>query len=206
MKSYKTFSVIITFVLLLSIFSIISSKAFAKDITRSCHAHYVGTVESIELDRNGRSQKVGVPYETINFSFQDRDFSAEAGCGDLVPNRCRERAREKLLACAKAHVASPDKKPESCSNDVKRYSIQDLPPMIKEKACGALITRDQLRISDLLPRNYRISVMLGIFIDGDDDCGKKDPGTTTIDGNKYNIEGNKLFLKEPLKSFAVSCP
>lgn len=186
---------------------ICSADVYAKDITRSCRGYYYGSVLSIEPKNSYRTSKVGIPLDTINIGFSDRTFSAEAGCGELVPNRCRERAREELLSCAKAHVSAPNQKPVACGgNDPNKYPITDLFAMIKEKACGQLTTKDAVRISDLFPKDYTLSVLVGIFIDGDDNCGKKDPGITTVDGHKFHITGNKLFLREPLKIISVNCP
>jgi hypothetical protein len=180
----------------------IGSKVLADNIKRSCKAHYFGWVNRIESSQGS----LNIPMQTISFAFSDKEFSAQGGCGKLVPNRCRKRARDKLLACAKAHVKSPNQAPGECrSNDVTRYPIQNLTSMIKEKACGPLTSKDGIRVTAILKRPYQVKVTLGVFVSGDDDCGYRKPGTTVVDGQKFSIEGNQLFLSEPLKNFTFTC-
>ena len=182
--------------------SIIYTSVFADNIKRSCKAHYFGWVNRIESSQG----TLNIPMQTISFAFSDREFIAQGGCGKLVPNRCRKRARDKLLACAKAHAKSPNQAPGECrSNDVTRYPVQNLTSMLKEKACGPLQSKDGIRVTAILKRPYQVNVTLGVFVSGDDDCGYRKPGTTVVDGQKYSIKGNKLYLSEPLKSFNFTC-
>lgn len=182
--------------------SIIGTEVPADNIKRSCKAHYFGWVTRIDSNQG----RLNVPMQTISFAFSDHEFSAQGGCGKLVPNRCRKRARNKLLACAKAHVNSPNQPPAECRpNALTRYPIQNLTSMIKEKACGALKSKDGIRVTDILSKPYQVKVVLGVFVSGDDDCGYRKPGKTVVDGQRYSIQGNKLFLSEPLKSFSFTC-
>jgi hypothetical protein len=180
----------------------IFTEGFAGNIKRSCKAYYWGWVTRLETTHGN----LNIPLGAISFALSKSEFSAQGGCGKLVPNRCRKRARNKLLACAKAQVNSPNQPPGECrDNDITRYPIQNLTSAIKEKACGELKTRDGVRISGLLTRPYKVQVMLGVHVHGSDACGFKRPGTTVIAGQKYPIEGNTLFLSEPLKSFTITC-
>ena len=83
--------------------SIISTEAVAANIKRSCSATYSAMVDSVTFN----SKHVGLPYEVVQVGYIGEAFTAQGGCGKLVPNRCRKRARDKLLACARAHVKSP---------------------------------------------------------------------------------------------------
>lgn len=180
----------------------IGTEVFADNIKRSCNAYYFGWVTRIESNQG----TLNIPMQAINFALSDKKFSAQGGCGKLVPNRCRKRARDKLLSCAKAQVNSPNQTPQECrENKLTRYPIQNLTSAIKEKACGELKSRDGIRISALLSRPYKVKVLLGVSVHGDDDCGYRKPGKAVVDGQRYPIEGNKLFLSEPLKSFTITC-
>lgn len=189
---------LVAFLGLLTIFP----EGFADNIKRSCKANYFGWVTRLETSQT----TLNIPLEAIGFELRDNEFSAQGGCGKLVPNRCRRRARNKVLACAKAHVNSPNQPPGECrENAITRYPIQNLTSAIKEKACGVLKTRDGVRISALLSRPYKVQVLLGVRVYGSDDCGFRKPGKTVVDGQRYPIKGNKLFLREPLKTFNITC-
>jgi len=180
----------------------IGTEVFADNIKRSCNAYYFGWVARFESSQG----TLNIPMQAINFALSDKKFIAKGGCGKLVPNRCRKRARDKLLACAKAQVNSPNQPPQECrENTLTSYPIQNLTSAIKEKACGELKTRDGIRISALLSRPYKVQVMIGVSVHGGDDCGYRKPGKSVVDGQSYPIEGNKLFLSEPLKSFTINC-
>jgi hypothetical protein len=182
--------------------SVIGLEVSADNIKRSCNAYYYGWVTRIETNHG----TLNVPFQAINFGLSGFEFSAQGGCGKLVPNRCRRRARDKLLACAKAQVNSPNQTPGECSeNALTKYPLHNLTSAIEQKACGELISTDGIRISSLLSKPYQVHVMIGVSVRGKDDCGYDKPGTTVVEGHKYRIEGNKLFLSEPLKSFTVTC-
>lgn len=184
--------------------SVICTEAFAANIKRSCSATYSATVDSVTFN----SKTVGLPYDVVQVGSISDAFSAEAGCGKLVPNRCRKRARDKLLACARAHVNSPNQLPQGCQpNNIKQYSGANLESIIKTKACTSQLgTNNMLKIRQFLPSQYQLNVLLKIHVRGDDECGVKNPGRVTVDGKQYKRNGNKFFVAEPLKHFSVSCP
>lgn len=186
--------------------SLSGTKVLAGNIKRSCNAHYYGMVQRINVSINGQPRTLNLPFESLNFRI-DRDITAQGGCGKMVPNRCRKRARDKLLACTKAHVASPNQLPTTCGPDAfKRYQDKNLLAIIKEKTCGSLRTKDGIQISDVLPAQRQVQVLLGVHIRGKDDCGKKKPGKTTVAGRPYKIDGNKFYLQQPLRTFTITCP
>jgi hypothetical protein len=199
-----------TITLLLMVFlglSIIVTEVLAGNIKRSCNAHYYGMVQSISFTSDGQLKTLKLPFESLNFSLANYKMSAQGGCGKLVPNRCRKRARDKLIACTKAHVAAPNQIPTTCGPETfKRFQNKDLISAIKEQTCGQLVTKDGIRLSTIIPSRRQVQVLLGVFIDGKDWCGKEKPGKTTIAGQRYNIDGNKFYLKEPLKTFTLTCP
>jgi hypothetical protein len=188
-------------------FTIIGTKVYAGNIKRSCNAHYYGMVQSISFTSDGVTKTLNLPFETLNFRLSDYTMSAQGGCGKLVPNRCRKRARDKLLTCTREHVASPNQLPTACGPDAfKRFQNTNLVSAIKKQTCGQLRTKDGIRISDIIPAHRQVQVLLGVHINGKDDCGKEKPGSTTIDGKRYSIKGNKIFLSMPLKTFRFTCP
>lgn len=161
MKFYSRSKKVITLLTVLSGVFIFSAEVLAANIKRSCSAHYYGTVNSIKFISNGSQRTLNIPYETINVSYREKEFSAQGGCGKLVPNRCRERARNKLLACAKAHANSPNQIPEACRPNVtKYYPIQNLRSVVKERACGKLTSKDGIRVTDLLSKPYQVNILL----------------------------------------------
>ena len=184
--------------------SLIGTDAFAANIKRSCSANYSASVSTITFN----SKNVGLPYEAVQVGYISDAFSAEGGCGKLVPNRCRKRARDKLLACARAHANSPNQLPQACSpNNIKNYPGANLQSIIKTKACKSQLgTSNLLKIRKFLPSQYKLNVLLKVKVRGDDDCGMKKPGKVTVDGKIHKRNGNKIFVVEPLKQFSVSCP
>ena len=82
--------------------SLISTQALAENIKRSCSATYSAMVDRVTYE----SKNIGLPYEIVQVGDIGEAFTAQGGCGKLVPNRCRKRARNKLLACARARSAS----------------------------------------------------------------------------------------------------
>lgn len=189
---------------ILILVSVVSADALAANIKRSCKGTYYASVQSVRYD----GKFVGLPYDVVQVGAISDAFSAEGGCGKLVPNRCRQRARNKLLACARAHVKSPNQLPAQCRPDkVRKYPGQNLQAIIKAKACKSRLgTQNMLKIRDFLPSQYELNVLLKIHVDGSDDCGLKHPGKVVINGKPFKREGNKLFVVEPLKYFTVKCP
>ena len=202
MKPNRDFAKAIILLIAVLGLSIIGTSVLADNIKRSCKANYFAWVDRIESSQG----TLNIPMQTISFAFPEKEFIAQGGCGKLVPNRCRKRARDKLLACSKAHVNSPNQAPGECrEKDVTRYPIQNLASMIKEKACGPLRSKDGIKVTAILMRPYQVSVTAGVHVHGNDDCGYRKPGTTSVDGQKFKIEGNQLFLSEPLKKFTFTC-
>jgi hypothetical protein len=109
--------------LVLSMF-IVSYSAHA--ITRSCNANY-------KIDP--RNNALNVIYSGT--------FSASAGCGKFVPNRCRIRARKKLQKCMKTHWNLKNKRyaPEACRN-VRNYPFSNLNKQLKNYICNTYKVRN----------------------------------------------------------------
>ena len=183
---------------------LITTDALASNIKRSCSAKYYAMVDKITYG----SKNLGMPYEVVQVGSLSNSFSAQGGCGKLVPNRCRARARNKLLACARAHANSGSHLPAACaSNKIKNYPGANLPAIIKAKACKSQLgTSNHLRVKSFLPSQYQLKVLLKVHVRGNDDCGMKKPGKVTVDGRQHKRKGNKIYVVEPLKHFTVSCP
>lgn len=186
--------------------SSVSASAVAGNIKRSCKATYWGYAKSIKFSQQGRDKNVNLPHSVVPLG-EIAAFSAEAGCGQLVPNRCRKRARDKLMACAKAHANSPNNLPTACAADkVKSYPVQNLTAAVQSKVCSRrLASRDGIQISEFLKKPYELELVFGVSVRGSDDCGYRKPGTTMVGGEKYPIQGNKLFLSQPLMKFKAIC-
>lgn len=103
--------------------------------------------------------------------FPDRvldTFSARRGCGNLVPNRCRERARTSLKQCFDAAIATPGVLPELCqSNGVSGYDVGRLDRAMQRKLC-----------EEPRWRNSSFHVRLTMRTSGDTNC----PGTFIAPG------------------------
>lgn len=183
---------------------LITTDALAANIKRSCSATYSAMLDRVTYD----SKNIGMPYEVVQVGYISEAFTAQGGCGKLVPNRCRKRARNKLLACVRAHANSPNQLPAACaSNNVKNYPGANLPSIIKAKACKSVLgTSNHLKIKSFLPSQYQLKVLLKVNVRGDDDCGMRKPGKAMVDGKRYNRRGNKFYVTEPLKHFTVTCP
>jgi len=191
--------------------SIISSVAHASNIKRSCSATYRTMVDSVTFN----SRTVKLPYNFAYAGYTSDSFSAEGGCGKLVPNRCRKRARNKLLACARAHVKSPGNLPQECRpNKIKRYPGANLQSIIKAKVCKSRLPVKKVPtfgIREFLPSHYQVNVLLEIFVSGNEGCGVKTPGVVSLENqrhfrDRYPREGDTFFINEPLKHFSISCP
>jgi hypothetical protein len=114
------------------------------NITRSCTAKYRIHVDAPDAIRGSE--------------FDTPDFSAVGGCGLTVPNRCRDRASEKLMACFRAQFSNPRIVPAECS-EVRSYPITgSLESYIKDNACRRY------------PGNSEITVRVFPSIRGDTHC------------------------------------
>jgi len=99
------------------------------------------------------------------------EFSARGGCGNLVPNRCRERASKAALTCMLAHQKSPTRKPEACTkNDVQNYQLDNLEREVRHHVCNWIAHNDRF-YEPMLPRPYRVNIDLQAYIYGDTGCG-----------------------------------
>lgn len=200
---------ILSYVLLFVVLFFHNSASAAK-IKRHCRAYYYGMVKSITFNKDGAERTENIPLGSITLYFPDNRLSAEASCGRLVPNRCRKRARNKLLNCARAHANSPNQLPQACRpNLVKNYPGPDLLSMAYPKACGDLTSRDGINISAFLSRPYTLEMEVGVFVGGDISCGygKKVQVVAKI-GVPDQAEGKKFkdYRVERLKDFSVTCP
>ena len=105
-------------------FSALSLPSIA-DITRSCSGNLTMTYLA-------SSDGTPFPVRTL-----DTDgFGASAGCGSFVPDRCRERARNKLQACFSAAIKSLNTLPAECGPAaISGYDIGRLGATMKRNLC-----------------------------------------------------------------------
>lgn len=106
-----------------------SEEGFAKNIRRTCHAWYRCYAMMID----------GVPPPSdVGISGLPR-FTAEGGCGEFVPDRCRERAREAAKDCATDHWINRRARtiPMSCfpHNGVRNYVTRDIEWELNKAVC-----------------------------------------------------------------------
>ena len=101
------------------------SPASAK-ITRSCSGYYV-VAELV---------KAGVPANGQVLATFGK-FTGKGSCGNTVPNRCRERARESLVRCYRDHWGQrwDRKRPASCGQGVQGYGMADLKLAVEKSVC-----------------------------------------------------------------------
>lgn len=93
-------------------------KLVSGSITRSCESSYI-------IDYNGDKTSFGT-------------FKATRGCGGLVPNRCRRRARDAAHECMQKHWEDKEKSitPLLCQiNGVKEYNIKSLTEEVTKSIC-----------------------------------------------------------------------
>jgi hypothetical protein len=104
------------------------APAAAKDIVRHCDGDY----QMIATLTDGRP-----PVSRMTWSFGD--YAGAGTCGATVPNRCRERARGKLLGCYREHwkVRWDRVRPEACTEaaGVSRYALADIKSAMEEQVC-----------------------------------------------------------------------
>lgn len=97
-------------------------------IVRHCKSAYELQYLSINGDSfpNGKRLRFG-------------DFTSRGGCGNLVPNRCRERARSYAQTCMKTHWATrwDRQTPAQCggASGVLGYGTRDLKRDLELRAC-----------------------------------------------------------------------
>jgi len=94
------------------------------NITRSCQAQYTIHVDS--------------PAAIRGSEFTTGEFSGRGGCGAVVPNRCRDRASEKLMNCFNAQFRNINTVPAECTEarSVRSYPISgSLQRYLQENVC-----------------------------------------------------------------------
>ncbi len=149
------------------------AKAEAK-IYRHCQNQYQLTYLAI----NGQSFPNG---RSLGFG----RFDSRGGCGNTVPNRCRERARGYAQRCMNAHWAQRWDRatPAQClpAQGVKGYGISDLKRQIEMTACCTIGAPTEAR---------EVVVRVRGLSRGDNRCG----GALTL-SNTYTVDCRTLAFK-----------
>jgi hypothetical protein len=165
--------------LLLSILIAPSAEA----ITRHCRGAYiVQVVAPWSPTINGWHTLFPVP-----------NFTAEGECGSTVPNRCRERARDRANRCMQKHW--DDRwlftTPAICTaaGGVTGYNIADLKRAIEIAGCCSLSSPIRNADADIPLRVSRHSF-------GDKGCGT---GSVTL-----NVQSHTVRLSTP-NDYVVNC-
>lgn len=131
----------------------VSLPAFA--IERSCNA-------TLSMSWLGSSNGPPFPVQELD------TFSARRSCGALVPNRCRERARNALNQCFSTAIAKKNALPTECiSNGVRGYDVGRLDKAMERALC-----------KEPAWRNRGYDVRLTMRTTGDTKC----PGTLISPG------------------------
>jgi len=182
-------------------------------IKRTCKASYIGQVIGINYSYNrstGKMEKYLPIPSTEKVEVSSSIFKARRGCGKSVPNRCRKRARNSLLNCAKAVTQFPNMGvvPNECRVDsIENYPTNMIFDMGR-RVCEPLRTRRGMLLTTF-PKPYFVHLMLSIDIWGNKGCGKKGLGkTTVIGGQNYpirGISGEYSYVRFPLKQFTIDC-
>ncbi len=220
MKLYngsKKIGILLASLLVLSIFS---TEVFAGKIKRSCKAKYYAMVRSFSYENEKGDRKlINISYGEMRVYVGKGDFIAHGSCGKLVPNKCRKRARDKLIDCAWAHAKFPNMTRKPKGYNVFYYPTgwdEDLISLVKKSVCkrplnyyGINHKKGGIDVTALFPSTYTAKFTLGIKTYGDDGCGSKNPRTfTTLDGERYSRTpmNSAGLLFTPLKEFTVTCP
>lgn len=147
------------------------------NITRHCKACYRFYIDSPEAIRGN--------------SFVSPEFSGRGGCGAVVPNRCRDRASEHLIACFRAQFSNPRSIPAECTeaHDVRNYPIRvSLESYIRNVVCNA-------------HRGHReISVRAEGSISGDDHCDCHPWSEGAVSTFDWSV------LSCPTSTILITCP
>lgn len=113
--------IFVLFLFFVVFFAVESADA---NVTRSCTAKYSIWVEA--------------PGAIRGSTFDSPDFSGRGGCGAVVPNRCRDRASEKLIACFRAQFRNINSVPAECTSDHNVHSYPfsvSLQRYLQENVC-----------------------------------------------------------------------
>ena len=115
------------------------------DITRSCNAYFEGN--------------------TFHGTTKVNPFTSKGHCGNLFPNRCRERARKTAHICMDAHWKSKGAPPQKCRvGGIMGYDMQDFTNVLGSKVCCG-IPWAKVDIS-----NSKIEMTLYRVTTGDTNC------------------------------------
>ncbi len=153
-KNFSLFTVLMFPTLL----SLLWSDAGRADIQRSCHADYYIKFVSV----NG----MDVAPEYRNLQHRFGSLTGTGGCGNMVPNRCRERAYERLKNCVQGWAEGLGfDVPKQIDCDGVTGTVSDLQPMVIRAACCARATPDG--------RSEYLSVRVDVGANfwGDRNCG-----------------------------------
>lgn len=218
-KGSKKIGILLTMLLALSIFS---TELFAIQITRECKAHYYAMVTSFSYENEKGDKKfVSIPYGEMRVDLKRSLTYAGGSCGELVPNRCRKRARDKLIECGWFHAKFPnDVVNAACSRIRSGYEAWTDPvtplDVAKQNVCKRPLDystgNNKMRgvdVTTLFPENYTVNFIMGVHTYGKKGCGSKNPDTfTTLDGERFGRKkgSSSGHLFTPLKSFTVTCP
>lgn len=155
----------------------IAPAAHSDGIERSCRAYYSFHLSSLNNEQGQWLVAIG----DIAGAGTENGFTARRGCGQLVPNRCRQRASEALMACMKAHAKNPAQVPDECrSNGVQNYPVDNLGELVRTKACEYVRTKGKVNPT-FLPPKYSVKTTIKGQISGDDGCGVGNPHVATVD-------------------------
>jgi hypothetical protein len=204
MKEKKLQKLTLLLISILGLF-LFNTNIFAKNIKRTCNAEYSIYMYDARVPNTTRvlfrinQEAKGTAVESY------RKFTAKGGCGKLVPNRCRKRARNAILDCTRAHAKHPSKTPAECnSKNIMNYKINDFNTLIKKTVCLWIGSQRGVDKS-FLQEPFEVDTLVKININGKKGCGKKNPANIDIGGQTYKVYGNDSYLKEPLKRYKILC-
>ncbi len=161
----------------LCVSALIVQPAQANNIERSCKAHYSLHLSTIN---NEQGQWLYSIADVIGTGGESA-FTARRGCGQVVPNRCRQRASEAAMQCMQAHAQSTSQAPAECrSNGVQNYSVNNLEQFAQTKACE--FVRNSGKVNPgMLPPNYTVTLTIKGNVYGDEGCGGGNRRDTSAD-------------------------
>jgi hypothetical protein len=166
--------------LLLSILIAPSAEA----ITRHCRGAYIVQVVAAP----------GSPGNGWHTLFPVPNFSAAGECGSTQPNRCRERARDRVNRCMQEHWDDrwSFRRPVTCTPlvaGVTGYDIVDLKRAIEVAGCCA-------STSPIRNLDFNIALRVSRHSFGDKGCGT---GSVT-----FNVQSHTARLSTP-NDYVVNC-
>ena len=129
--------------------------------TRQCSAEYVMKIGPIQ-------NKIFLPGLVSAEETVLARFRGIGGCGNSVPNRCRRRARDSIIACAKQHYDTPLPLPTACTPQSGVYDYGGVSPFtlfVKRLCCSTP------EVIQYKPTYFDAS--LSVRVSGDKGCGPK---------------------------------